>query len=102
MPLNIHTLTKAEITAAIQRAAGLPAHTAVALAHGILTRMSEALERGESVKITHFGSFVLRDKRARAGRNPRSGKVHTVHARRVVTFRPSENLKNRVAPPLSS
>lgn len=94
------TLTKAEVVAAIQRNVGLSASSALAIAEGILSQMAEALERGESVKITHFGTFALLDKRARIGRNPRSGEAHTVSARRVVTFRPSEALKSRVAPPL--
>lgn len=55
--------------------------------------MADALERGERVKITGFGSFVLRDKAARLGRNPLTGDAIPISARRVVTFRPSKVFK---------
>ena len=56
-----------------------------------------ALERDESVKLSGFGSFDLRDKRERPGRNPKTGEEVPVSARRVVTFRPGQKLRRRVA-----
>jgi integration host factor subunit alpha len=64
---------------------------------GIMEQIARALERGENVKITHFGTFVLNDKGERIGRNPKTGGEAMVSARRVVTFRPSGELKDRVA-----
>ena len=55
-----------------------------------------ALERGEGVKLSGFGNFTLRDKKQRPGRNPKSGEAIPVSARRVVTFRPGQKLKQRV------
>lgn len=95
------TLTRAEIAEAIQREVGVSAITARDMTDGVLAHIGEALQRGENVKITGFGTFLLNDKNARVGRNPRSGEEHAVAARRVVTFRPSETLKSRVAPPAS-
>ena len=86
-------MTKADLTKTIIDTVGLSrkqAHEAVQL---LLDTMADALERGERVKITGFGSFVLRDKAARLGRNPLTGDAIPISARRVVTFRPSKVFK---------
>jgi len=61
-----------------------------------LTEITDCLERGESVKLSAFGSFVVRDKNSRMGRNPKNGQPALVSARRVVTFKPSAILKPRM------
>ena len=62
-----------------------------------ITRMSDALVSGEQVKISSFGTFSIRDKAARIGRNPKTGEEVPIHPRRVLTFRPSHLMKDRVA-----
>lgn len=63
----------------------------------ILTMMCEALSRGENVKISGFGTFLLRDKGQRVGRNPKTGVEVPITPRRVLTFRSSQMLKQRVS-----
>lgn len=62
----------------------------------VFETLKETLERGESLKISSFGNFTLRDKRPRVGRNPMTGKPIEISARRVVTFRPSPILKDKM------
>ncbi len=91
------TLTRAEIAEAINRHVGFPRTSSLAMVDAILAIMASALERGENVKITGFGTFQLRDKRARVGRNPKTGEETPISARRVLTFRPSHGLKALIA-----
>ena len=67
------------------------------MVESILRHMSEALERGENVKISGFGTFLLRDKGERIGRNPKTGVEVPITPRRVMTFRASQMLKDRIA-----
>ncbi|HUD89954.1 integration host factor subunit alpha [Sphingobium sp.] len=97
---RVGTLTRAALSEALEARAGVTARKADRLVDGIIARISEALESGEQVKITGFGTFLLHEKAARAGRNPRTGKEHVVTARRVIGFRPSAGLRARVSPPL--
>ena len=60
----------------------------------VFDTIKETLEKGEKIKISGFGNFVVRDKNARAGRNPQTGEEITISARRVLTFKPSQVLKN--------
>ena len=64
--------------------------------------MKDTLAEGEKIKISGFGNFVVRPKRARTGRNPQTGEQITISARRVLTFKPSQVLKDRVDAALSS
>ena len=97
MPQRPTSLTRAEISAAVQRTVGLSSTKSAALVDAIMDQISEALGRGENVKITKFGTFMLNDKEERTGRNPRNGKEYVIAPRRVVTFRASETLRDRVA-----
>jgi integration host factor subunit alpha len=63
----------------------------------ILAKMCEAMSNGENVKISGFGSFILRDKSERIGRNPKTGVEVPITSRRVLTFRASQMLKDRIA-----
>ena len=63
----------------------------------LLTEVAEALGRGEDVKLASFGAFIVRDKRARIGRNPKTGADATIAARRVLLFHASRNLRDRVS-----
>ena len=67
------------------------------MVESILRHMSEALERGENVKISGFGTFLLRDKGERIGRNPKTGVEVPITPRRVMTFRASQMLKDRIS-----
>lgn len=94
---SIDTLTRAAIAEAIHRKLGLSRAESLAMVESILTHMTSALERGENVKISGFGTFLLRDKGERIGRNPKTGVEVPITPRRVLTFRSSQMLKDRVA-----
>ncbi|WP_159983026.1 MULTISPECIES: integration host factor subunit alpha [unclassified Novosphingobium] len=97
MGKSSHTLTKAEIAGAIHRALGISLTGSAAMVEAIMEKMGSALERGENVKITGFGTFLLRDKDARVGRNPKTGEEAPISPRRVLTFRASQQLKDQIA-----
>lgn len=86
------------MAAAISRRVGISIRDASYMVDAILEEMAAALERGENVKITKFGTFLLNDKAPRIGRNPKTGQQALVSARRVVTFSPGMGLRARVAP----
>lgn len=91
------TLTRADLAESVNRHIGLSRAESAALIESILEHMSAALERGENVKISSFGTFVLRDKTQRMGRNPKTGVEVPIEPRRVLTFRPSQSMRDRVA-----
>ena len=91
------TLTRADLAESLNRHVGLSRAEAAALVESILDHMSVALERGENVKISSFGTFVLRDKTQRMGRNPKTGVEVPIQPRRVLTFRASQTMRDRVA-----
>jgi len=97
MMRSVGTLTRADLAETINRKMGLSRAESLDLVEAILSQMSDALARGENVKISGFGSFVLRDKRERIGRNPKTGVEVPITPRRVMTFRASQLLKERVA-----
>jgi integration host factor subunit alpha len=90
------TLTKAEMVEHLFDALGLNKREAKELVEMFFEEIRLALETGEHVKLSGFGNFMLRDKKQRPGRNPKTGKPIPVSARRVVTFRPGQKLKQRV------
>ncbi|MEO9131691.1 MAG: integration host factor subunit alpha [Sphingomonas sp.] len=87
------TLTRADIAEALHREGDLSHRDCARLVDRILALMGEALEKGENVKIPDFGSFVLRDKPERIGRNPKTGVEVPIGPRRVLTFRASQTLR---------
>lgn len=91
------TLTKAEIAGAINRDLGLSQTGSLAIIEAIMEKMGSAMERGENVKITGFGTFLVRDKDARMGRNPKTGEEAPISPRRVLMFRASQQLKDQIA-----
>lgn len=91
------TLTRADLAEALNRKLGLSRSESLAMVESILDHMSGALEGGESVKISGFGTFLLRDKAQRIGRNPKTGVEVPITPRRVMTFRASQMLKERIA-----
>ena len=91
------TLTRMDLSEAVFREVGLSRNESAQLVESVLTHMSDALVRGEQVKISSFGTFSVRDKAARMGRNPKTGTEVPINPRRVLTFRPSHMMKERVA-----
>jgi len=91
------TLTRADLAESLNRQIGLSRAESAAMVESILEMMSVALERGENVKISSFGTFVLRDKSERVGRNPKTGIEVPIEPRRVLTFRASQAMRDRIA-----
>jgi integration host factor subunit alpha len=83
-------MTKAEIVDVVyETVGGFSKKEAADIVETVFETVKKTLEKGEKIKISGFGNFVVRDKRARAGRNPQTGKEITISARRVLTFKPS-------------
>ena len=91
------TLTRMDLSEAVFREVGLSRNESAQLVERVLELMSEALVSGEQVKVSSFGTFSVRSKTARIGRNPKTGEEVPISPRRVLTFRPSHLMKDRVA-----
>ncbi|MFZ1343840.1 integration host factor subunit alpha [Thiothrix eikelboomii] len=90
------TLTKADMVEHLYEKLGLNKREAKDLVEMFFEEVRLALGQGQNVKLSGFGNFMLRDKTQRPGRNPKTGEDIPVDARRVVTFRPGQKLKQRV------
>jgi integration host factor subunit alpha len=86
-----------DLSEAVFREVGLSRNDSAELVESVLAHMSDALVRGEQVKISSFGTFSVREKSARVGRNPKTGEEVPINPRRVLTFRPSHLMKDRVS-----
>lgn len=95
--MSENTLTRMDLSEAVFREVGLSRNESSDLVESVLKHMSDALVSGQSVKISSFGTFGVRDKSARVGRNPKTGEEVPIHPRRVLTFRPSHLMKDKVA-----
>jgi integration host factor subunit alpha len=91
------TLTRMDLSEAVFKEVGLSRNESAQLVESVLRHVSDALATGETVKISSFGTFSIRDKSARVGRNPKTGDEVPISPRRVLTFRPSHLMKDRVA-----
>jgi integration host factor subunit alpha len=91
------TLTRMDLSESVFREVGLSRNESAQLVESVLQHMSDSLVKGETVKISSFGTFSVRAKSARVGRNPKTGDEAPIPARRVMTFRPSHLMKDRVA-----
>jgi integration host factor subunit alpha len=92
-------MTKADIVETVyEKVGGFSKKEAAEIVETVFDTIKETLEKGEKIKISGFGNFVVRDKNARAGRNPQTGQEITISARRVLTFKPSQVLKNILNP----
>ena len=89
-------LTKAGIAESLYEELGLNKREARELVEIYFDELKEALSNGKQVKLSGFGNFDLRDKKERPGRNPKTGESIPISARRVVTFKPGQKLKNEV------
>jgi integration host factor subunit alpha len=90
------TLTRADLAESLHKQGGLSRADSARLVEQILDRMCGALSDGENVKISGFGTFVLRDKGERIGRNPKTGVEVPIAPRRVLTFRASQMMRDRI------
>ncbi len=98
---EVGTLTRADLSEALHQEVGLSRAESAKIVEHILAQMCEALSRGENVKISGFGTFVLRDKGERIGRNPKTGVEVPIAPRRVLTFRASQMMRNRIVAPVA-
>ncbi len=90
------TVTRSDLAEAVHREVGLPRTESAEMVESILSRISDALVEGQTVKISSFGAFAVRDKGARIGRNPKTGEEVPIEPRRVLVFRASHILKDRM------
>jgi integration host factor subunit alpha len=91
------TLTRMDLSEAVFREVGLSRNESSDLVEAVLKHISDALAAGDTVKISSFGTFSVRAKTARVGRNPKTGDEVPISPRRVLSFRPSHMMKDRVA-----
>ena len=91
------TVTRMDLSEAVFRNVGLSRNESATLVSQVLQHVSDALVTHQQVKISGFGTFSTRDKSARIGRNPKTGEEAPIAPRRVLTFRPSHLMKDRVA-----
>jgi len=90
------TITRSQISEAVYQEVGLSRNESAELLESVLTKISNTLAGGESVKISSFGSFSVRSKGQRIGRNPKTGEEVPILPRKVLIFRPSQGLKSRI------
>jgi integration host factor subunit alpha len=89
--------TRDDLCDAVYKKVGLSRAQSTALVEQVLKEIMDCLERGETVKLASFGSFVVRQKGPRIGRNPATGKPYPIPPRRVIKFKPSPILRRRLA-----
>jgi integration host factor subunit alpha len=92
----MNTLTRASLAESIYTQVGLSRNESAALLESVLNHMAATLEAGEAVKISAFGTFMVRQKGQRVGRNPKTGVEVPILPRKVLSFRPSQVLKARI------
>ena len=90
------TITRADLAEAVYQRVGLSRTESAELVETVLTEISDTLVRGENVKLSSFGSFLVRSKSERIGRNPKTGVEVPITPRRVMVFKPSNIMKSRV------
>lgn len=90
------TLTRADLCEAVYQRVGLSRTESAMLVEQVLDEISNAVVRGENVKLSSFGSFIVRTKGQRIGRNPKTGQEVPIEPRRVMVFKPSNILKQRI------
>ncbi|MGB6231399.1 MAG: integration host factor subunit alpha [Litorimonas sp.] len=99
--VNTGTVTRADLAEAVYSEIGLSRSDSSELVESVIGHISSALLRGENVKLAGFGTFLLRDKSERIGRNPKTGVEVAITPRRVLVFKPSQVLRERVDSALS-
>ena len=94
---SVGTLTRADLADTVHHKVGLSRADSLSMVESILRLMCESMANGENVKISGFGTFLLRDKGERIGRNPKTGVEVPIAPRRVMTFRASQIMRDRIA-----
>jgi integration host factor subunit alpha len=95
------TVTRAQLSEAVYQEVGLSRNESADLVESVLDELADHLIEGETVKVSSFGSFYVREKGERIGRNPKTGEEVPILPRRVLVFRPSHVLKDRINQTLS-
>lgn len=95
--MSSKTLTRIELSEAVYREVGLSRNESAELVETVLNHISNALVNGEQVKISAFGTFSTRNKKQRIGRNPKTGTEIPITSRRVISFKASQIMKEKVA-----
>lgn len=90
------TITRSDLAEAVYESKGLSRHESSQLVEMVLNEMKDCLVRGETVKLSSFGSFVVRQKGRRVGRNPKTGVEVAIEPRKVLVFKPSAIMKNTI------
>ncbi len=93
---NINNLTRKELTETLADQLGFSQSNCALIVDSFLDKMKDSMMSGESIKLVHFGTFTVRDKSPRKGRNPRTGETITIKKRQAVSFRPSKKLREQV------
>ena len=91
-----NTVTRAQLSEAVYQEVGLSRNESAGLVESVLHQIVDSLVKGDNVKISSFGSFYVREKGRRIGRNPKTGEEVPILPRRVLVFRPSHVLKDRI------
>lgn len=94
--MTAQTVTRAQLSESVYQEVGLSRNESAALVETVLAQIADALARGEMVKISSFGSFAVRKKGKRIGRNPKTGTEVPIHPRQVLVFRASHVLKDQI------
>src|SRR5690606_41371731 len=94
--MTTKTVTRADLSEAVYQKVGLSRTESAALVEMVLDEIADTLEKGEVVKLSSFGSFLVRDKGQRVGRNPKSGQEVPIPPRKVLVFKPSNTLNDRI------
>lgn len=94
--MSNRTITRAQLSEAVYQEVGLSRNESADLLESVLSMMTDALASGETVKISSFGSFSVRQKGQRIGRNPKTGEEVPILPRKVLVFRPSQVMKSRI------
>ena len=94
--MTSQTITRSQLSEAVYQEVGLSRNESADIFETIIDRISSTLASGKSVKLSSFGSFSVRSKSERIGRNPKTGEEVTILPRKVIVFRPSQVLKNKI------
>src|SRR4029450_566341 len=89
-------VTRVDLYEAVYQKVGLSRSESLAMVELVLKEITDSLEKGETVKLSSFGSFIVRKKKHRIGRNPKTGIEATISPRRIVVFKPSAILKQQI------
>ena len=94
--MTSHNVTRVDLCEAIYQKVGLSRSESLAMVELVLNEITDTLEKGETVKLSSFGSFIVRKKKQRVGRNPKTGTEATISPRRIVMFKASAILKQQI------